>query len=91
MVMDPEVEGTHFLYNPPQQVEKDVPKYGLIAEPWERIAPDVVDHDADGLPRSMDYQQVTAILLQAFKEYVTTADTRILELETQVKELEKKA
>jgi hypothetical protein len=90
MVMDPEVEGTHYLYNPPKAVERDVPKYGLIAEPWERIAPDVVTHDEEGLPSSMDYQQVTAILFQAFKEYVTKADTRIVELETQVKELEKK-
>jgi hypothetical protein len=91
MVMDPEVEGTHYLYNPPEAVEVDVPKYGLIAEPWERIAPDVVTYDKEGLPSSMDYQQVTTILFQAFKEYVTKADTRILELETQVKELEKKA
>ena len=91
MVMDPEVEGTHYLYNPPEAVEVDVSKYGLIAEPWERIAPDVVTYDKEGLPSSMDYQQVTAILFQAFKEYVTKSDTRINELETQVKELEKKA
>src|SRR5262252_179751 len=62
MVMDPEVEGTHYLYNPPLAVEKDVPKFGLIAEPWQRIAPDVVSLDEDGAPMSMDYQQVTAIL-----------------------------
>jgi len=81
LVMDPSLEGTHFLFNPPLAVERDVPKYGLIAEAWHARAPDVVRLDEDGEPSSMDYGQVTAILFQAFKEYVAQTDARILELE----------
>lgn len=84
LVLDPELEGTHFTYNPPLAVEKDIQKYGFIADPWHEKAPDTVTLDAEGLPAALDYQQVTAILFQAFKEYVGQTDARINQLEAEL-------
>lgn len=81
IVMSPELVGTHFTHNPPLQVERDVKKFGFIADDWQEKAPDVVSVDNEGQVIGMDYQQVTAILFQAFKEYVDRTDARIAELE----------
>jgi len=84
LVLDPNLNGAHFTYSPPGMVEKGVKKFGFIADDWYEKAPDVVSLDQDGLPSAMDYQQVTAILFQAFKEYVDKTDTKIKELEARL-------
>jgi len=84
LVMDPNIEGVHYTYNPPELADfytQPDKKYGFLAEPWYDKAPDVVTLDTGGEPHALDYQQITAILFQAFREYVVQTDERIRQLE----------
>jgi hypothetical protein len=57
------------------------PAYGFIAEEWLGIADDVTTPDDEGPAGALDYGQITAILFEAFKDYMTITDTRLDKLE----------
>lgn len=65
----------------PLKIIDPQPEYGFIAEPWSQIAPDVVFFNEEGNAHMMDYGQVTAILFEAFKQYVEKTDARLSALE----------
>lgn len=44
------------------------PQIGLIAEEVQEIEPRLVDRNADGLPQSVRYQQLTAVLVKVAQE-----------------------
>lgn len=88
-----DVHGYHFVSEPPDHfklrttVDTDeilepasYAQYGFIGEEWENVAPDVLDMD-EGQVRMMDYGQVTAILFEAFREYVAQTEVRLRKLE----------
>jgi len=95
VVLDPSLHGHHYTKDIPpdtlhgKQLEDDSPlpiidpqpEYGFLAEPWSEIAPDVVFFNEEGKAHMMDYGQVTAILFEAFKQYVTITDSRLETLE----------
>jgi hypothetical protein len=82
MVMG-DVHGYHFtLDHPDMKGNLDPhPEYGFIGEEWLEVAPDLVHQMDKGVVNMMDYGQVTAILFEAFKEYVTKTDLRLGALE----------
>jgi hypothetical protein len=62
---------------------KATPQFGLVAEEVDKIAPDLVLHDASDKPFTVRYDEVNAMLLNEFlKEH-----KRVEELETTVAEL----
>src|SRR5262249_53341978 len=71
-----------FLYK--KEVDpQGVPQFGLVAEDVERVNPDLVIRDAQGMPQTVRYEQINAMLLNEFlKEHQT-----VQELKKQVAEL----
>jgi hypothetical protein len=66
-----------------KEEDKQKRKVGVVAQEVERILPEVVCEDADGF-KSVDYGNITALLIEAIKEQQTTIESlkdRILVLE----------
>lgn len=41
---------------------------GLVAEAVNKVIPEIVGHDTDGRPNSIDYSRVSSVLVEALKE-----------------------
>jgi hypothetical protein len=82
MALDPRVSGYHYTLHPPDVGPQPYDSYGFIADEWMQVAPEAVQANEYGDPQSMDYQQITAILFQAFREYVQQTDARLAALES---------
>ena len=54
-----------FRYKP-EYDPAGLPQFGLVAEEVEKVAPELVIHGKDGLPYSVRYEQVNAMLLNEF-------------------------
>ena len=54
-----------------------VPQYGLIAEEVEKVDPNLVLHDADGVTSTVRYEAVNAMLLNEFlKQHTEVQEQR---------------
>ena len=48
---------------------------GFIAEEVDQVIPDIVGHDKDGTPNSVDYSRVSAVLVKSVQELNATVQT----------------
>jgi hypothetical protein len=60
--------------------EEPQPRIGFVADDWQPIVPEVV-FMLDNQVEAMAYADVTAILFEALKEYITKTDARLAKLE----------
>jgi hypothetical protein len=91
-IVTSDVHGYHYTMHPRNVRNNDgseepnplppFPAYGFIAEEWLGVADDVTTPDDEGPAGALDYGQITAILFEAFKDYMTITDTRLAKLET---------
>jgi hypothetical protein len=80
-----------FVYNSDASETK---QYGLIAEETDEVFPEIVVHDADGQPQTIQYQVLPVLLLNEMKkQQVTNAqrDALIQNLMERIQALEAKA
>jgi hypothetical protein len=75
-----------FRYRPEIDPE-GIPQFGLVAEEVEKVAPELVLHDAQGLAQSVRYEQVNAMLLNEFLKQHHKVD----EQKAQIEQLSAKA
>src|SRR5262249_27416564 len=69
-----------------------VPQFGLVAEPVEKVNPDLVARDQDGKPYTVRYEAVNAMLLnESLKEHrkVEEQGATMAELRAALKQQEK--
>ncbi len=79
-----------FRYKPEIDA-KGIPQFGLIAEEVDKVNPDLVVRDEEGVIQTVRYEQVNAMLLNEFlKEHarVKEMEARLAELEAKDKERE---
>jgi hypothetical protein len=72
---------------------KGIPQFGLIAEEVDKVAPELIAHDAGGQIYSVRYEQVNAMLLNEFlKQHKTVEDQRaqIQDLQSRLEKLEQR-
>jgi hypothetical protein len=62
-------------------VAETTPCVGFVADAWLPLVPEIVMTDRNGEAEGMDYSRVTAILWEAFKQYVSMTDARLDNLE----------
>ncbi|MBU1557971.1 DUF5011 domain-containing protein, partial [Patescibacteria group bacterium] len=60
---------------------------GFIAEEVEEIIPEVIGYDDEGRVMNLDYPKLTAVLVNAIKELVTTIDEKISNAIASISEL----
>jgi hypothetical protein len=81
LIQDPLLTGVHYTVEPPGDIRGPRESYGFIGDDWVERVPEVVDLDASGDVRLMDYQQVTPILWEAVKQYIAQTEARLAVLE----------
>jgi hypothetical protein len=60
------------------------PRVGFIADDWLPFVPEVVELDATGEVMGLDYDKLSAVTFEAFKQYMERTDARIAALESEL-------
>lgn len=65
------LEAVRFTYSPGYLAEGDeregVPIWGVVAEQLHEVNPSLADHDAEGRPKGVQWEQLTALLIAGYQ------------------------
>jgi len=87
-----QMQGVHFNWKTDEYPDKHFSKgkqTGLIAQEVEKILPELVHTDKEGY-KSVSYDKITAVLIEAVKELKAEHQTKIKQLEAEIAQLKAK-